>query len=77
MKLYITVINYAGSLDEDVDNYFWDETAAIRSAKEIIAADERNTDPDDYDIDFVYVATMIPDDNGSFRTIKTFKVEHN
>lgn len=76
MKIYITVISWAGTLDDDVDNYFWDKDAAIRSAKEIITDDERNTDPDDYGIYCVYVYTMIPDDNGAFRTIDQYKVEH-
>lgn len=77
MKLYITVISWADTSDDYVDNYFWDKDAAIRSAKKIIADDERHTDPDDYDIYCVQVHTMIPDDNGSFTTIHSDMVKHN
>lgn len=77
MKIYITVISWEGTMDEDVDSYFWDKEAAVRSAKDILANDERNTDPDEYDIYCVYVHTMIPDSNGSFRTIYTDTIKHN
>lgn len=77
MKIYVTLISWAGSLDHDVDGWYWDKEAAIRDAKEIIADDERGrNNEDEYDIDYVTIGTMIPDENGKFTGICTEKVEH-
>lgn len=77
MKIYKTVISYAGSLDSEIDNIYWDKEAAIRDAKDIIANDEKGCkDPDDYDIDWVYIHTEVSDSNGRFTTIKTEKITH-
>lgn len=77
MTVYMTVINWAGSLDNEIEGFYWDKDAAIRSAKEIIADDERGRDDeDDYEVYWVDIATQVADDNGSFRTIKTEKIEH-
>lgn len=78
MKIYKSVIAWAGSLDTEIDNIYWDKNAAIRDAKEIIKNDEKTWKDafGDYDIDYVMIYTEVPDDNGAFRTIDQYKVEH-
>ena len=78
MIIYKTVISYSGNLDEEIENIYWNENAAIRKAKQIIADDEKShQDPDDYEIYWVEILTEESNDRGTFTTINSATIKHN
>lgn len=78
MIIYKTVISYSGTLEDEIEDVYWDEKVAIREAKKLIEDDEKShEEPDDYEIYWVEVLTEVSNSNGTFTTIKSEIIRHN